>query len=119
MNATRESLVADVHIATGIDSAVLRPVLEAFLEVLRDTFGQAQAGREVRIQIRGFGCFRTQIRKGNPAARNPKTGILTPEPPSRRISFKMAPALISQMRGGSFEVAHHRSRLRDLSPHGP
>lgn len=42
---------------------------------------------ERRIEIRGFGSFRTKIKKAG-ISRNPKTGETFNRPPSKYVSFK-------------------------------
>ena len=41
-----------------------------------------------RIEIRGFGVFAVKHTKPKPAARNPRTGEITPVPARRKVQFK-------------------------------
>ena len=41
-----------------------------------------------RIEIRGFGVFTVKDTKPKPAARNPRTGEITPVPARRKVHFK-------------------------------
>ena len=41
-----------------------------------------------RIEIRGFGVFAVKHTKPKPAARNPRTGEITPVPARRKVHFK-------------------------------
>ena len=46
-----------------------------------------------RIEIRGFGVFTVKATKPKPAARNPRTGEITPVPARRKVQFKLGSLL--------------------------
>jgi integration host factor subunit beta len=53
-----------------------------------------------RIEIRGFGSFRTRQRRGR-TGRNPKTGAKVEVPPKRILVFKPSKELKDHVNGGA------------------
>src|SRR3981189_2417224 len=79
---TKADLVEEVIRATELP----RKESEAIVETIFDSIIQAlQTGD--KIEIRGFGSFRTRQRRGR-VGRNPKTGAKGEDPPKRIPFFK-------------------------------
>src|SRR5690348_16323142 len=79
---TKADLVEEVIRATDLP----RKESEAIVETIFDSIIQAlQTGD--KIEIRGFGSFRTRQRRGR-VGRNPKTGAKVEVPPKRIPFFK-------------------------------
>jgi integration host factor subunit beta len=79
---TKADLVEEVIRATELP----RKESEAIVETIFDSIIQAlQTGD--KIEIRGFGSFRTRQRRGR-TGRNPKTGAKVEVPPKRIPFFK-------------------------------
>lgn len=67
-NITKKNLIDDIVDRTFIKEPQVRPVVEEFLKAVERHLLKGE-----RIEIRGFGTFSVQRRKGRPA-RNPRTG---------------------------------------------
>ena len=80
-NITKKDLVVDVAARTGVPENQVKEVIEAFM-------GQIIANLALNhsIEIRGFGTFHCQPRKGRPAC-NPRTKEIV------RIPERLVPAL--------------------------
>jgi integration host factor subunit beta len=79
---TKADLVGEVERVTELS----RKESETVVETIFDSIIQAlQAGD--KIEIRGFGSFRTRQRRGR-TGRNPKTGAKVEVPPKRIPFFK-------------------------------
>jgi integration host factor subunit beta len=79
---TKADLVEEVIHATDLP----RKESEAIVETIFDSIIQALQTGE-KIEIRGFGSFRTRQRRGR-VGRNPKTGAKVEVPPKRIPFFK-------------------------------
>jgi integration host factor subunit beta len=77
---TKADLVEDVIKTAGLP----RKEAEIIVETIFDSVIQALQGGD-KIEIRGFGSFRTRQRRGR-VGRNPKTGAKV-EVPAKRIPF--------------------------------
>ncbi len=64
-----------------------RKQLETVVETIFDGMKEALR-RDEKIEIRGFGNFKTKIRNAK-TARNPRTGEKVEVPPKRAIHFKI------------------------------
>src|SRR5438445_12107246 len=80
MTMTKADLVEEVIRATELP----RKESETVVETIFDSIIQALQGGD-KIEIRGFGSFRTRSRRGR-VGRNPKTGEKV-EVPSKKILF--------------------------------
>lgn len=67
-NITKKNLIDDIVDRTFIKEPQVRPVVEEFLKAVERHLLKGEC-----IEIRGFGTFSVQRRKGRPA-RNPRTG---------------------------------------------
>ena len=70
MNITKQNLVTDIAVATGITQKVTKQVVEAFLD-----FIELHLEKGNTVELRGFGRFSVKGRKSRPV-RNPKTGAV-------------------------------------------
>ena len=68
MNITKQLLVTDVAVATGISQKDTKKVVECFLDYIAVHLEKGST-----IEIRGFGTFAVRPRKTRPV-RNPRTG---------------------------------------------
>jgi integration host factor subunit beta len=71
---------------------------EAIVETIFESIIGALQGGD-RIEIRGFGSFRTRQRRGR-TGRNPKTGAKVEVPPKRIPFFKPSKELKDHVNGG-------------------
>ena len=80
-------------------SELPRKESEAVVETIFESIVGALKGGD-RIEIRGFGSFRTRQRRGR-TGRNPKTGTKVEVPPKRILVFKPSRELKDQVNGGA------------------
>ena len=91
---TKADLVEEVIRVTELPYKESESVVETIFESI---IGALQSGD--RIEIRGFGSFRTHQRRGR-TGRNPKTGVKVEVPPKRVTSFKTSKELKEHVNGG-------------------
>ena len=80
---TKRDLARSVAGSTGSTNHVAAKMVDSLFEVMRTELVEGH-----RIEIRGFGVFSVKDTKPKPAARNPRTGELTPVPARRKTHFK-------------------------------
>ena len=80
-------------------SELPRKESEAVVETIFESIVDALKGGD-RIEIRGFGSFRTRQRRGR-TGRNPKTGAKVEVPPKRIPVFKPSKELKEHVNGGA------------------
>ena len=91
---TKADLVEEVVRVTELPRKESEVVVETIFESI---IGALQGGD--RIEIRGFGSFRTRQRRGR-TGRNPKTGAKVEVPPKRIPFFRASKELKNQVNGG-------------------
>ena len=96
---TKADLVEEVIRTTELP----RKESEAIVETIFDSIIQALQTGE-KIEIRGFGSFRTRQRRGR-VGRNPKTGAKVDVPPKRIPSFKPSKELKDFVNGDAATTA--------------
>ncbi len=107
---TKADLVEEVIRATDLP----RKESEAIVETIFDSIIQAlQTGD--KIEIRGFGSFRTRQRRGR-TGRNPKTGAKVEVPPKRIPFFKPSKELKDFVNGQISAVG--KPTQPEAPPHG-
>ena len=92
---TKADLVEEVVRVTELPRKESEAVVETIFESI---IGALQGGD--RIEIRGFGSFRTRQRRGR-TERNPKTGAKVDVPPKRIPFFKPSKELKDHVNGGA------------------
>jgi integration host factor subunit beta len=92
---TKADLVEEVADVTKLP----RKESEAVVEIMFESIIGALQGGD-RIEIRGFGSFRTRQRRGR-TGRNPKTGAKVEVPPKRILFFKPSKELKEHVNGGA------------------
>jgi len=92
---TKADLVEEVVRVTELPRKESETVVETIFESI---IGALQGGD--RIEIRGFGSFRTRQRRGR-TGRNPKTGAKVEVPPKRIPFFKPSKELKDHVNGGA------------------
>jgi len=92
---TKADLVEEVVRVTELGRKESEAVVETIFESI---IGALQGGD--RIEIRGFGSFRTRQRRGR-TGRNPKTGAKVEVPPKRIPFFKPSKELKDHVNVGS------------------
>jgi integration host factor subunit beta len=92
---TKADLVEEVVRATELPRKESEAIVETIFEGI---IGALQGGD--RIEIRGFGSFRTRQRRGR-TGRNPKTGAKVEVPPKRIPFFKPSKELKDHINGGA------------------
>jgi integration host factor subunit beta len=92
---TKADLVEEVVRVTELPRKESEAVVETIFESI---IGALQGGD--RIEIRGFGSFRTRQRRGR-TGRNPKTGAKVEVPPKRIPFFKPSKELKDFVNGGA------------------
>ena len=92
---TKADLVEEVVRVTDLPRKESEAVVETIFEII---VGALQGGD--RIEIRGFGSFRTRQRSGR-TGRNPKTGAKVEVPPKRIPFFKPSKGLKEHVNGGA------------------
>ena len=92
---TKADLVEEVVRVTELPRKESEAVVETIFESI---IGALQGGD--RIEIRGFGSFRTRQRRGR-IGRNPKTGAKVEVPPKRIPFFKPSKELKDFVNGGA------------------
>ena len=98
---TKADLVEEVTRVTELP----RKESEAVVETIFESIIQALQGND-KIEIRGFGSFRTRQRRGR-IGRNPKTGARVEVPPKRIPYFKPSKELKDFVNGGRARQATH------------
>ena len=96
---TKADLVEEVVRVTELP----RKESEAVVETIFERIIAALQGGD-RIEIRGFGSFRTRQRRGR-TGRNPKTGAKVEVPPKRIPFFKPSKELKDHVYGGPSSAA--------------
>jgi integration host factor subunit beta len=96
---TKADLVEEVSRAI----AASRKDAETIVENVFDAIVQALRSDD-KIEIRGFGSFRTRRRRGR-TGRNPKTGAKVQVPPKRIPYFKPSKELKELVNGGGARAA--------------
>jgi len=96
---TKADLVAEVSRAI----AASRKDAEAIVETVFDSIVQSLRADD-KIEIRGFGSFRTRQRRGR-IGRNPKTGARVEVPPKRIPFFKPSKELKDLINAGRAPAA--------------
>jgi integration host factor subunit beta len=91
---TKADLVEEVVRVTQLPRKESETVVETIFESI---IGALQGGD--RIEIRGFGSFRTRQRRGR-TGRNPKTGAKVEVPPKKIPFFKPSKELKDHVNGG-------------------
>lgn len=108
---TKADLVEEVIRATDLP----RKESEAIVETIFDSIIQAlQTGD--KIEIRGFGSFRTRQRRGR-VGRNPKTGAKVEVPPKRIPFFKPSKEL-KDFVNGQTAAESGKPAQPEAPPHG-
>lgn len=92
---TKADLVEEVVRVTELPRKDSETIVETIFESI---IGALQSGD--RIEIRGFGSFRTRQRRGR-TGRNPKTGAKVEVPPKRIPFFKPSKELKDYVNGGA------------------
>ena len=92
---TKADLVEEVVRVTELPRKESETVVETIFESI---IGALQGGD--RIEIRGFGSFRTRQRRGR-IGRNPKTGAKVDVPPKKIPFFKPSKELKDHVNGGA------------------
>jgi integration host factor subunit beta len=92
---TKADLVEEVVRVAELPRKESEAVVETIFESI---IGALQSGD--RIEIRGFGSFRTRQRRGR-TGRNPKTGAKVEVPPKRIPFFKPSKELKDHVNNGS------------------
>ena len=98
---TKADLVEEVTRVTELP----RKESEAVVETIFESIIQALQSND-KIEIRGFGSFRTRQRRGR-IGRNPKTGARVDVPPKRSPYFKPSKELKDVVNGGYARAAAH------------
>jgi len=96
---TKADLVEEVVRVTELPRKESETVVETIFESI---IGALQGGD--RIEIRGFGSFRTRQRRGR-TGRNPKTGAKVEVPPKKIPFFKPSKELKDHVNGGALAAA--------------
>jgi len=96
---TKADLVEQVIRVTELPRKESEAIVETIFESI---IGALQGGD--RIEIRGFGSFRTRQRQGR-IGRNPKTGAKVNVPPKRIPFFKPSKELKDHVNGGAAPAA--------------
>jgi integration host factor subunit beta len=104
---TKADLVEEVIRTTELP----RKESEAIVETIFDSIIQALQTGE-KIEIRGFGSFRTRQRRGR-VGRNPKTGAKVEVPPKRIPFFKPSKELKDFVNG---DAAHAAAAVPPQAP---
>src|SRR6202165_5965260 len=92
---TKADLVEEVVRVSELPRKESEVVVETIFESI---IGALKGGD--RIEIRGFGSFRTRQRRGR-TGRNPKTGAKVDVPTKRILVFKPSRELKNQVNGGA------------------
>lgn len=79
---TRKDIAAKVAARTNLETAAAYQAVQTILEEL-----EASLKRGEKIEIRGFGSFRSRRRRAR-AGRNPRTGASVQVPAKRVVHFK-------------------------------
>src|ERR1700690_3157390 len=102
---TTADLVGEVERITDLSRKESEGVVETIFESII-----AALQSDDKIEIRGFGSFRTRQRRGR-TGRNPKTGAKVEVPPKKIPFFKPSKELKDHVNGGTSAAA-------DTSGHG-
>src|SRR5215469_7231182 len=79
---TKADLIEEVERVTELKRSESETIVETIFESIIDALQKGE-----KIEIRGFGSFRTRQRRGR-VGRNPKTGAKVEVPPKRIPFFK-------------------------------
>src|ERR1700733_1229277 len=108
---TKADLVEEVVRVTELPRKESEAVVETIFESI---IGALQGGD--RIEIRGFGSFRTRQRRGR-TGRNPKTGAKVEEPPKKIPFFKPSKELKDYVNSGAPGASGSGARSSPAVPH--
>ena len=97
---TKADLIEEVLRVTELPRKESETIVETIFESI---IGSLQKGE--KIEIRGFGSFRTRQRRGR-IGRNPKTGTEVPISPRRVMVFKPSAILKQRINGDSVSDGH-------------
>jgi len=104
---TKADLIEEVTRVTELP----RKESEAVVETIFDSIIAALQGDD-KIEIRGFGSFRTRQRRGR-TGRNPKTGAKVEVPPKRIPYFKPSKELKDHVNGAPGAAGSSQPGARD------
>jgi integration host factor subunit beta len=110
---TKADLVEEVVRVTELPRKESETVVETIFESI---IGALQGGD--RIEIRGFGSFRTRQRRGR-TGRNPKTGAKVEVPPKKIPFFKPSKELKDHVNGGASAAAEKGAADKNAAPVPP
>lgn len=110
---TKADLVEEVVRVTELPRKESETIVETIFESI---IGALQGGD--RIEIRGFGSFRTRQRRGR-TGRNPKTGAKVEVPPKKIPFFKPSKELKDHVNGGASAAAGKGAADTDAAPVPP
>jgi len=110
---TKADLVEEVVRVTELPRKESETVVETIFESI---IGALQGGD--RIEIRGFGSFRTRQRRGR-TGRNPKTGAKVEVPPKKIPFFKPSKELKDHVNGGAAAAADKGAANTGAAPVPP
>jgi integration host factor subunit beta len=110
---TKADLVEEVVRVTELPRKESETVVETIFESI---IGALQGGD--RIEIRGFGSFRTRQRRGR-TGRNPKTGAKVEVPPKKIPFFKPSKELKDHVNGGASAAANKGAANTGAAPVPP
>ena len=82
----KNELVKEIATSMGLNQAKTKDILTKTFDVIAET------AKKEKIEIHGFGSFKTVVRKAR-TARNPRTGDEVQIPERKMIKFKPEPRL--------------------------
>jgi integration host factor subunit beta len=98
---TKADLIAEVERITELKRSESETIVETIFESIIEALQKGD-----KIEIRGFGSFRTRQRRGR-IGRNPKTGAKVEVPPKKIPFFKPSKELKDFVNSSEHEAATH------------
>jgi len=96
----KQDFVESIADKTGLNKVMVKSVLEAFLDELRQALCDGR-----RVELRNLGVFTAKKRKRR-VGRNPRTGESVPVPERIRVCFKLS-RFFSRIREADADLFHN------------
>lgn len=93
-NITKADVIDEIASRTGVDKTVIRVIIEAFMQVVKDSLVQGFA-----VQLRGFGSF-FRKKRASKKARNITKNITIEVPAHEVPAYKPSKSFVNEIKNG-------------------
>lgn len=91
MTLTKEDIIGDILVNTGLDKVTASEGVETFIQIIKSNLAQGED-----VGFSGFGKFHVREKRAR-RGRNPKTGEEMTISPRRAITFSLSNALRAEL----------------------